>query len=447
MDSLDREVSRFIKSNHLCNESDRLLLAVSGGVDSMVLAHILLEANFDIGIAHYNFMLRKKASKKDESFVETYAQIWQVPFFSTRFDTLAHVKKYKLNLQEAARNLRYSWFSKIMEKHNYNLLVTAHHQDDQIETVMLNIARGAGIFGLQGMAPKRAHIIRPLLFASKEEILQYAKEKSILFRTDKSNRNQKYRRNYLRHGLIPNIEKELPSFKKRMAENIAIWQRSAQLLGGFITQQIGEHKKLRGDSILLDVDKIEESLRDLVTFEWLRPYGFNYTQVKQMISCLDENTSGKEFYSRLNRVVVDRKKLILSTLPRNMDEEITINNPDDVVHLPEGRLTIKLLSAPPDDFAPSSDEVHLDAQKIKFPLTLRRWAPGDYFYPFGMKGKKQKLKKYFVNQKIDRIQKEHVWLLCQEEDICWVVDHRLDERFRVSSDTKYVLRMNWHASE
>ncbi len=443
MNNLATDMMEFIQTHELCDENDRLLVAVSGGPDSMVLAHLLNEAGFNCGIAHFNFQLRKKESDKDEAFVKTYGQIWKIPFYSKRFKTKAYVKKHKLNLQEAARNLRYTWFSEIMEKHGFNKLVTAHHLDDQIETVMMNIARGAGIFGLQGMRPKRDHIIRPLLFASKDNILQFAKQNLILYRTDKSNANRKYRRNCIRHELIPAIENEIPAFKKRMHENIIIWQRSAQLLAGFIDQQIVEHEKVKDDSIVLEIDKIEESLRDLVTFEWLRPYGFNYSQIKQMIRCIDENQSGKEFYSRLNRLVVDRKKFILSTQPQISHEQITIADPDDVVHLPEGQIVIKLLSAPPRSLSQGSNVAHIDAQKVRFPLMLRRWRPGDFFHPLGMKKKKQKLKKFFANNKIDRVQKERIWLLCSDNEIVWIIDHRLDDRFKITKKTKYTLRITW----
>lgn len=441
---LDSAVVQFITQHDLCNKDDPILVAVSGGVDSMVLAHILASKGFNIGIAHCNFQLRKKASDKDEAFVQTYAQLWKVPFYSTKFNTREHVKKNKLNLQEAARNLRYTWFSQIMEKHGYSHLVTAHHIDDQIETVMLNIARGAGIFGLQGMPPKRNHIIRPLLFASKDEILAYAEAKLILYREDQSNLNKKYRRNYIRHDLIPNVEKRLPSFKNRMAENIQIWQKSARLLGGFIDQQIVAHKKLKDDTIILEVDKIEESLRDLVTFEWVRDYGFNFSQVKQMLRCVDENLSGRDFYSRFNRLIVDRKKLILSGLTI-LDESNSINlsGPDDIIHLPQGKIEIKLLSSPPEDWDIDPNVAFLDAQKMQFPLQLRKWKPGDYFYPLGMNLKKQKLKKYFVNKKLNPLDKEKIWLLCHEGDICWIVGQRMDDRYKITPDTKYVLRINW----
>ncbi len=441
--SIIKQTAEYIEQNELCTHNDRILLAVSGGVDSMVMTRILLSLDYQVAIAHCNFKLRKKASDKDQAFVSTYAQIWKTPFFSKDFDTKEHAKKNKLNIQEAARNLRYTWFSEIMEENDYNLLAVAHHMDDQIETVLMNIARGTGIFGLQGMQPKRDHIIRPILFLKKRQVRAFAKSEGILYRQDRSNKKSKYRRNYIRNKLIPKIEKQLPFFKKRMQENILIWQKSARLLRGFLDQQIAERKKINQDSIVLELDKIEDSLRDLVAFEWLRTYGFNFSQVEQMVRCVNENKSGPIFHSHYNRVTVDRKKLVLSSVELDQAIEIVINSPDEVVSLPAGKLELKLLSNPPKEFRLDQSTAFLDAKKLSFPLFLRHWKNGDSFYPLGLKGKKQKLKKYFANEKLNRFEKERVWLLTHDEKICWIVGMRIDERYKVTDETRYTLRLKW----
>lgn len=440
---MEQALSIFISENNLCTKKDRILLAVSGGVDSMVLMHLFHLLGFKIGVGHCNFKLREEVSDDDAEFVAKKAASFQYPYYGTSFDTKNYAKEHGLGIQEAARDLRYTWFSQIMEENGYNLLAVAHHQDDQIETVFLNMFRGTGIFGLQGMQPKRHHIIRPFLFATKEEIKHYARLHEIEFREDASNKESVYRRNYFRNKLIPAIEERIPSFKRRMSENILIWQKSARLLSGLLNEELELRRKNEGDYITLDTDKIEESLRDLVVFEWLRPYGFNYSQVSQMIETLENGHSGRLFYSDKNRITTDRKKLVLSTKSDEETKELLIHKDDKTINLNNGQLDFVLMNHLVDDFAENEMVAYFDAQKISFPLILRKWHSGDIFHPLGLDGKSQKIKKFFNNRKFNAFQKEDQWLLLSSDEICWVIGQRIDERFKVESNTKYLLKATW----
>ncbi|MCL4117711.1 UNVERIFIED_CONTAM: hypothetical protein GTU68_002337 [Idotea baltica] len=440
---MEQDLAEYISENNLCTKQDKILLAVSGGIDSMVLLHLFYKLGYQPAIAHCNFKMRAEASDLDETLVKEVTQKYGFDFYNTSFETSAYAKSKKMGIQEAARTLRYTWFSNIMEEHGYNLLAVAHHQDDQIETVFLNIARGAGIFGLQGMQPKRHHIIRPMLFAQKAEILRYAVEEDVFSREDSSNSESYYRRNFIRNKLIPKIEERVPSFKKRMTENITIWQKSARLLQGLLQEQFLLRRKSEGDQIILEVDKLEASLRDLVIYEWLRPYGFNFSQVTQMIQALDNNHSGRFFYSQRNRVATDRKKLLLSTKTPSESQERLVDKDEKVINLEDGKLEFVLMAGFHEPISQNENIALFDASKIQFPLKIRKWKSGDYFYPLGMQGKKQKLKKFFNNEKYNRFQKENQWLIESEEKICWIVGKRIDDRFKVVPESKYVLKIIW----
>lgn len=443
---MEQDLSIYITENNLCTKKDKILLAVSGGVDSMVLMHLFYKLGYQVGIAHCNFKMRGEISVEEVTFVYSKAKEYNFQFYTTEFDTQTYANNHKLGTQEAARHLRYTWFSQIMEKHDYNLLAVAHHQDDQIETVLMNMIRGSGIFGLQGMRPRRDHIIRPLLFASKDQIRDYANEQHLESREDSSNYESLYRRNYIRNKLIPKIEDRAPSFKKRMAENIQIWQKSARLLRGLLNEELDLRRRTEGNFIILDTEKTEDSLRDLIIFEWLRPYGFNYTQVTQMIEAIENNNSGRLFYSPRNRVTTDRKKLVLATKSPEEQKHLTLDQNEKSINLENGLLEVILMTNHPETFPDNKNVAHLDAQKISFPLSIRKWESGDFFHPYGMNGQSQKLKKYFRNRKFNTFEKESQWLLLSDSQICWIIGERIDERFKVDDDTKYVLKITWEPS-
>ena len=441
----EKKIERFIDKHDLCTPNDSILVGLSGGVDSVVLSYLLYKFSYKIGIAHCNFDLRID-SKKDQHFARMIAEAWNAPFYQTTFATKVYAKQHKLGIQEAARNLRYDWFKEIMKIHDYKLLATAHHFDDQIETVFINMSRGTGITGLGGMKPKRNHLIRPLLSVSKEEIETYARKIKLPYREDASNRSNKYRRNFFRNKIIPKIQKKIPGFKKRMGDNILIWQKSARLLDGFFKEQLNQIKKSQDGSQILETEKIEASLKQMIFFEWLYPFGFNYTQTTLIGDILKKNESGRKFYSKSHKVIVDRKKIILTARIEAEIQQVEIQKEQSVVDLPDGSLEIKLMAFSQQKFPQSTRIEYIDATLLTFPLLIRKWKSGDQFFPFGMQGKSQKIKKYFTNEKMSLHEKEAQWLLTTSNEIVWVVGRRLDHRFRINKNTLYCYRMQWRPS-
>lgn len=440
--NLEDTFRAFAETHELLPKHAKVLVAVSGGLDSMVLLQLMIRQQHTIGVGHCNFQLRGKESDQDQKFVRDFSRHWQLSFHTTEFDTADYARKHRIGIQEAARELRYDWLRTVAHDHGYDIIATGHHADDQIETVLMNIARGAGFSGLRGMAPKTGQIIRPLLTVRRHKLEQYASEHKISCREDRSNRDNKYSRNYLRNKVIPAITERLPGFENRMLENIEIWQKSARLLQGFIQQQIEAAAKSENLMQILDCTKIEVSLLDLVLFEWLRPYRYNFTQARQMTQAISKERSGQIFYGPGSRVTLDRGKIILQQNTPDSPATINIEKGDQDIYLSNGKLSISLLAEPPNTYD-NGDIAYFDAQNISFPLTLRTWKKGDSFQPFGMKGKSQKLKKFFVNEKMSRFEKESQWILCSGEEICWIVGRRLDHRFRVTSKTNLCVKVKW----
>jgi len=440
--NLEETFRAFSETHELLPIDAKVLVTVSGGLDSMVLLQLMIRQPNTIGVAHCNFKLRGKESDLDQKFVRDFTRHWKLPFHTTEFDTVNYARNHRLGIQEAARELRYQWLESIAEEHGYDVIATGHHADDQIETVLMNIARGAGFSGLRGMVPKKGQIVRPLLSIRRQELEQYAREYKISSREDRSNRDNKYSRNYLRNKIIPAITERLPGFENRMLENIEIWQKSARLLQGFIQQQIEGATKSENLIQILDCTRIEISLLDLVLFEWLRPHKYNYTQVRQMTRAIIRERSGQIFCGSNSRLTIDRGKIILQQNSPNTLVTIYIEKEDQDLYLSNGKLSLSLLAEPPNTYD-NGDIAYFDAQIISFPLILRTWKKGDSFQPFGLKGKSQKLKKFFVNEKMSRFEKEGQWILCSGEKICWIVGRRLDHRFRVTSKTNLCLKVKW----
>ena len=447
----------FVSQHDLFQPKDKLLLAVSGGVDSVVLCELCKQSGYDFVIAHCNFRLRDKESERDKEFVGELAKKYGVEFFVKDFDTEKYAKENKLSIQEAARELRYEWFFTLIGNKQYaigkneessiadcplliaNWLLTAHHADDNIETVLMNFFKGTGIAGLRGMLPKQNRIARPLLFARKEEILAFAKENDLKWVEDSSNESDKYSRNYLRHQLIPLVEKIYPEAINNLSDNLERFRDIEELYWQAIHQHKEKLLEKKGNEIHIPVLKLKKSmpLRTIV-YEIIKEYGFTANQTEEVIHLLDAD-SGKYISSSSHRIIKNRNWLIIAPCEERQAGIILIEEGTRNLELGIGNLVVEVF--PNSEFLiPNSSTIAcLDADEIKFPLLLRKWRQADYFYPLGMK-KKKKLSRFFIDQKLSKTDKEKAWVLEMNKKIVWVVGLRLDDRFKITGKTKNILR-------
>jgi tRNA(Ile)-lysidine synthase len=426
-----------IRKQQLFQKGDLLLLAVSGGVDSVVLCELCHEAKFRFEIAHSNFQLRGKESNDDESFVKRLAEKYDVPFHTIRFDTLEYAEQKKVSVQVAARELRYQWFAQIIQQRNA-LLVTAHHADDNIETVLMNFFRGTGIHGLRGMRSKNNTIVRPLLPFTKSEIVSFAKEKKLKWHEDSSNASDKYSRNFFRNAIIPAISKVYPQAEHNITENIRRFADTEKLY----EQAIAVHKKnlleKKANEWHIPVLKLlkSEPLHTIV-YEIIREFDFSTGQVSDVIHLL-EAEQGKYVQSSSHRIFRNRNWLIISPAESVMASNHMITEDQPSIDIHEGRLCFKVKDSQHVILAASPGTALFDMREISFPLILRKWKAGDYFYPLGMR-KKKKISRFLIDQKLSPTEKEKVMVLESRKRICWVVGLRSDDRFRVTEQTKKVL--------
>ncbi|MCB0546468.1 MAG: tRNA lysidine(34) synthetase TilS [Phaeodactylibacter sp.] len=424
----------------LLDTGSRVLLAVSGGLDSAVMAHLFEKSGFDFGIAHCNFQLRGPDSDSDEDFVRSLAQSWEVPFFFRRFDTQAHALKSGQSVQVAARELRYEWLEEVRQENGFSHLATAHHLNDSIETLLLNLTKGCGIRGLHGIPLKNGPVIRPLLFAGRKRLEQYAADNIISFRLDASNLEVKYQRNKIRHNAIPALQEINPAFEQTMAENITRFRQIEQLLDWAMRHIAQDVILSYGTPFRLSVRELESfgSVLPTVLFELLYPYGFNTSQVQQLANSLD--SIGAIFIAPGYRLLVEREELVVEQIPEEASEEraayeVKINSKE--VTIPGGKLFLSNHTGRPSAFPGNDWAAVLDADSLQFPLYLRRWRPGDAFQPLGMEGRHQKLQDFFSNRKVSRFEKEKAWILEDASGrICWAIGYRIDERFKVKPSTR-----------
>ncbi len=424
----------FITENQLFKEDARILLAVSAGVDSVVLCHVFYQAKLNFGIAHCNFKLRGIAADEDEVFVAKLAQGLAVPFFSTSFDTQTYARKHKLSIQMAARELRYGWLEAIRHEFGFQYIATAHHLNDSIETFFYNFAKGTGIRGLQGIPIKNGNIIRPLIFSTKQNILDFAHANHILFREDTSNQEDKYARNKIRHRVLPVLQDLNPNFEQTAQKNLE-HIRQALHLYDFAIDQLQQHIVTKTESEMrIDVQGLSayQSFAKTLLYEWLRPMGFQPRQIGQMLQA----GTGAYFYSDSHYLLVDRTHFIIEKRRVEPSEKrFVIPFEAKALHLSIGNFTIEHKNGQPKTFTNDPFTVFLDAEKLHFPLTLRHWKKGDYFYPLGLNGR-QKLQDFFTNLKIPRLQKARIWILESGGEICWIMGYRLDERFKITTETQ-----------
>ena len=438
---MQEKLEAFVSENNLFCKNDRILIALSGGVDSVVLAHLMLKANYDIALAHCNFHLRKEESNRDEAFVRSWAKENGVELFVKEFDTFAYMKENKLSLEMAARDLRYQWFDSLLKEYGFSYLATAHHLDDSIETFFINLLRGTGIAGLHGIQAKNDKIIRPLLFATREDILNYAKKNNISYVEDSTNSETKFIRNKIRHNLFPILRDINPNFEFALKKDIDylkdtefIFRREIEK----VKQEIIEQEK---DLIKINISKLLLlNPMKIYLYEILSEYGFNETNINDISQSFEE-ISGKQFFSKSHRIVKDRQYLFIEKRKENpINDFYLINQNQGSLIFPLKMQFEVLKDLRFINISKDKNVAMLDFDLLKYPLVLRKWRQGDSFVPFGMR-KEKKLSDYFTANKYSIIDKENQWILCSEDKIVWLVGERIDDRFRISNKTKNILKI------
>ena len=431
----------FVSDNNLFSKDDRILIALSGGVDSVVLSHLMCRANYKISLAHCNFHLRDEESNRDEAFVRRWAKENNIPLFVKEFDTYQYMKENKLSLEMAARDLRYNWFNSLLESEGFTCLCTAHHLDDSIETFFINLLRGTGIAGLHGIKVKNDKIVRPLLFATREEILSYAKQNNISYVEDSTNSETKFTRNKIRHNLFPVLREINPNFEFALKKDIEYLNDTEFIFRREIEKTKKEIIETEQEVIKINISKLKQlNPMKIYLYEILSEYGFNETNINDILSCLDE-ISGKQFFSKTHRLVKDREYIFIDVIKNNTTNDFfLIDNCQSSLIYPL-KMQIELLrDLKFINISKDKNIAMLDADLLKFPLILRKWRQGDSFVPFGMK-KEKKLSDYFTSNKYSLLDKENQWILCSEEKIVWLVSERIDDRFRISNKTKNILKI------
>ena len=415
----------------------RILIAISGGVDSVVLTHFCHMLKIDFALAHCNFNLRGEESDSDETFVYELAKELELEVFIESFDTENYAKLNKLSVQMAARDLRYMWFNEMAEQLKFDYILTAHHADDDLETFLINLSRGTGLDGLTGIPEINDNIVRPLLPFSRDEIMRYAQSNKLKWREDSSNESTKYLRNKLRLEVIPKLKDTNYQFLQNFKQTLDFLENSRTIIDDKI-DEVSEDviTEVLENQVHYNIQKIKDlSNPKAYLYELFKEYGF--TEWNDIEDLLDAQ-SGKYVISKTHRLLKDRTVLILSEKDSDDQELILIKENLQQLDTPVGRLSFEEPEAITKD---DSTSIHVDKDLLKFPLILRKRQEGDYFYPFGLEGKK-KLSKFFKDEKLSLLAKENTWLLCSEKDIIWVVNHRLDNRFKVTPRTKNILKIS-----
>lgn len=412
----------------------KLLIAVSGGLDSMVLLDLISKTNIEFAVAHCNFQLRGVESDEDENFVKSYCEANSIQGFFQKFDTQQFVEDEKLSIQVAARKLRYEWFYELLAKENFDFVATAHHLDDQLETFLIHFSRGTGLDGLTGIPTQNDKIIRPLLIFSRAEIETFANENNLKWREDSSNASDKYVRNKIRHHVVPLLKELNPSFLDSFQNTIqnlnqaqSLVEDASRIMYRKVVQDVDNQKRIDLFE-LLQLPNYQAYL-----YQWLMPFGFS---AWQDIYDLVYAQSGKQIFSEHFRLLKDRETLIIEPKTDRIFDEYFINKNQSELNFP-----LKMRLSYVSEIGKSDTKtIFVDVDALKFPLQLRKWQEGDYFYPFGMYGKK-KLSKFFKDEKFSLIEKENTWLLCSENLIVWLVGKRMDERFKITKNTQTIIKI------
>ena len=432
---------KHIQTNFAFIKDKKILLAISGGIDSVVLARLFSTLKLEFAFAHCNFRLRGKDADDDEQFVKKLGHQLNVSVYTQKFNTEKYAKEHKLSIQMAARKLRYDWFDTILKIYQFNYVATAHHLDDNLETFLINFTRGTGLNGLTGIPEIKENIIRPLLSFSREQIEEYATKNNIIWQEDASNAKTAYQRNKIRHQIVPVLKELNSNLLSSFKETTAHLKESQDIVNTTI-------EKLKKTIIIpvktgvqnIDVQKLKELPNPKAyLFELLKNYGF--TEWNDVTNLL-EAQSGKQLFSKSHRLLKDRDFILLTEINSVKDnvKQYEIKKGQKSIELEKVKLSFRQTKHL-ETKVESKDIVFINMDKLQFPLQLRRWQKGDFFYPLGMNGKK-KLSKFFKDEKFSLVDKENTWLLCSANDIVWVLGKRLDDRFKINNNTKNIVRID-----
>ena len=435
---MKEQIQQYIIQHQLLSGEKPVVVGISGGADSVALLHILVSLGYKCIAAHCNFNLRGDESSRDEQFTTDFTQRLQVPLCKISFETNKYAQENRLSVEMAARELRYRWFEELLNTYDADAVAVAHHRDDSVETLLINLTRGSGLTGLTGIKPKNGNVVRPLLCVSREDIYAYIENNGLEYVTDSSNSSDIYTRNFIRLKVIPLLEEINPSVKASLA-------RTANHL--YDASLIYNHSIEEARRVIIQNNRL--SISALLSFpapatilyEMLKSYGFSRTVCESIFTVLDKD-SGKIFYSSTHRLLKDRSDLLIDVLSGEDNRAYLINLEDDNVDLPvELKPEIVVIK---EDYQIEKDKkfAYFDFDKLSFPLVLRHWQEGDWFVPFGMKGKK-KISDYFSDKKFSLFDKEKTWLLCSGQDVIWIVGERTDNRYRIEKTTKRVLKLKF----
>lgn len=447
-DTLANRFKSYIKEKFLLTPGDKILLAVSGGVDSMVMLRLFAGSEYRFGVAHCNFSLRGEEADEDELSVEAECAKLGVEHFNIRFDTMAEVNATGESVEMAARRLRYDWFAKLCAEHGYTKVAIAHHADDSVETFFINLIRGTGLRGLTGINVTNGHIVRPLLFASRREILEYALSNGVTYREDSTNHTTKYLRNKIRLGIIPRIKEVSPNFGTTMTRNVErlsialqFIDRQMELIRRQITNEVG-------DSVVISLDMIDNELpTDYVVYEMLRPYGFNTEVINDLCRSIIAENSGVKFFSPSHIAYLNRNHIIIKSIAAAESYRVTLDRNTRREFCLGGLLSLETVDRDDiDTLQQPANVALLDADLIHYPLTVRLWNEGDSFIPFGMTGHK-KVSDFLIDDKVALPDKERQLVIESDGEIVWLVGRRIDDRYRITGNTRHVLKITKEESD
>ncbi len=424
----------------------KFILAVSGGMDSMLMLWLFNKSDLNFVVANINFKLRGKEADMDSQMVIDYCKNNNINFLHKSFDTHAYAKKHKISIQMAARDIRYNWFDKLATKYNYDYISIAHHLDDQTETFFINLIRGTGIAGLHGLARNNNKIVRPLMFCTRDEISYFVEENNISFREDSSNTSDKYQRNYIRHNILPHFYKLQSNFSKKLDTTIEYISELENYANKNLKKEIENlRQKTNAGIFKIKINKItQHSHPQLICYNIFNHYGFNKSHIDNLISLLEGDNSGKTIQSREYLILIERDYITLQNQSTNKKfNKISIDNFDDNLWEEIG-ISVNINNT--EDYKKAkANQAFLDADKINFPLTIRKWETGDSFHPFGMKGMK-KLSDFFIDNKFTNYEKQNALLLCSGGEIIWLIGYRIDNKFAITKDTKNILKLEYNGN-